>query len=186
MKSTFCSKSAFLEFFPSDDFLTWPGHCLKCFFSAKKLWSDLWKSIGPNIFWGCRNTFELSLEEKIMFIGFIFAALCPHEVAKFCIFGDFCLKWGFFHGKKLNITKNWLFSTKNYFFENCSEMSTITPKVLKNEFLGVFDAYFTTNTCVNIQSPTSPKSQDFVVSTMKCCDFGLVGEWMFTQVFVVK
>ena len=62
------------------------------FFSAKKLWSDLWKSIGPNIFWGCRNTFELSLEEKIMFIGFIFAALCPHEVAKFCIFGDFCLK----------------------------------------------------------------------------------------------
>ena len=92
----------------------------------------------------------------------------------------------FFHGKKLNITKNWLFSTKNYFFENCSEMSTITPKVLKNEFLGVFDAYFATNTCVNIQSPTSPKSQHFMVETTKSCNFGLVGDWMFTQVFVVK
>ena len=131
---------------------------MKCFFSAKKLWSDLWKSIGPNIFWGCRNTFELSLEEKIMFIGFIFAALCPHEVTKFCIFWWLLPEMFFFHGKKLNITKNWLFSTKNYFFEICSEMSTITPKVFKNEFLGVFDAYFTTNTCVNIQSPTSPKS----------------------------
>ena len=68
------------------------------------------------------------------------------------------------------------FFDRNYFFENCSEMSTVTPKVLKNEFLGVFDAYFTTNTCVKIQLPNSPKSQHFVCSTMKCCDFGLVGD----------
>ena len=85
------------------------------FFSAKKLWSDLWKSIGPNIFWGCRNTFELSLEEKIMFIGFIFAALCPHEVAKFCIFGDFCLKC-FFSWKKVEHHQKLTFFDQKLFF----------------------------------------------------------------------
>ena len=50
------------------------------FFSAKKLWSDLWRSNGYQNFFLCGDTFELSSEKKIMSIDEIFMDLWSHEV----------------------------------------------------------------------------------------------------------
>ena len=73
------------KFFDSSEFLTWTGLGPKCFFSAKKLWSDLWRSNGYKIFFLYGETFELSSERKLCLL-MKFSWTCGlMKLANFCI-----------------------------------------------------------------------------------------------------
>ena len=95
------------------------------------------------------------------------------KLGNLCILAILVRNEVFFEKKNRKMLKNWLFWTKNYFFEKCLGMSSIRFKVLKNKFFDVFDPYFTTYAPLNIHCSASLKPWDGVEDKKKSCQIVL-------------